>query len=796
MQQARSWQKPLAWALTILGGLLVWLAINAHAGLESDVAARRLTQATFTLQRNDDTPSPGSRQARALVPPGPHAVLLPHTWAQDLQVRSGAGRYALDLMLDGPATQPWALRIDRLSSHHVIAVNGATVEDTMNAGGPGHKPFPTPSFVNLPAALLKPGHNRIDIEVQYAVRAGLSAVWSGPADDLRASFETKLLLNVRIPQALNMAAAGLSLFMVMLWWRRRHDKALGLFGALWTIVSLRNMGYYVVGTVSPGAFSDYAFYAVQVLSATLLGQFALAWSATNWRWYHRLLSGGSLFLLGTGLGAAAYGALMPWRYLSYPVLLAMSLPALWLVFTRAHRSNMAQIGLPIGLLIAFLAAAHDYLLIRGVTSVQDTFWLPYASPLTLLIVANALLDRFASTLEAGERHSVELEQRVDERTQALQAANAAHTRFLASASHDLRQPVVTISLLAGLLREQLKDSGSLPLLDRLTEAIKALDALLKGLLNLSRFEAGAVQVHWQVVPLNSLVERVLAHERAAAASKGLQLRCRMAPGLAVWSDPVLLEQILRNLISNAVRYTHHGGVLIGARRHGPHHLKLAVWDTGQGVPASQQDMIFEDFVQLDNPGRRASQGMGLGLALVRHAAALLHTPITLRSVEGQGSCFSTVVESATPVTEGERTPATPTTIWQDLKVVLVEDDPDVGDALALSLTTWGAQVSRHDDAHSALQALKMPRTAHPPDLLITDQRLGDGSGIDIVAAWRRHWAPRRVPALIITGDTAPQDVSTLARSGIPVLHKPFDGETLSSAVAALLPARQPEGSTH
>ncbi|OYU73640.1 MAG: hypothetical protein CFE45_36765, partial [Burkholderiales bacterium PBB5] len=210
--------------------------------------------------------------------------------------------------------------------------------------------------------------------------------------------------------------------------------------------------------------------------------------------------------------------------------------------------------------------------------------------------------------------------------------NQAQSRFLAAASHDLRQPVVAIGLLVGLLREQVQAPEQRRLLDRTHEATRALEDLLRGLLDLSRLDNVAVQPAPQPVALQALFDAIDAHEHTTALASGLRLRFRPT-GLVVLSDPLLLEQILRNLVSNALRYTARGGVLV-------------VWDTGRGIAPADQQRVFEAFVQLDNPERDRRKGQGLGLAIVRRGIDLLGHGLALRSQLGRGSCFTISLPAA------------------------------------------------------------------------------------------------------------------------------------------------------
>jgi CheY-like chemotaxis protein len=241
---------------------------------------------------------------------------------------------------------------------------------------------------------------------------------------------------------------------------------------------------------------------------------------------------------------------------------------------------------------------------------------------------------------------------------------------------------------------------------------------------------------------------------------------------------------LRNLVGNAVRYTERGGVLVAVRRRGERVL-LQVWDTGAGIATESQALVFEEFVQLDNPARARTQGIGLGLSLVKRAAAVMRAPLGLRSQPGRGSCFSIEL----PLADAEATigvvPAAPAPDLSGLNLWVVEDDPDVREALHLRLCGWGANVRAFDGAAAAGHAIDAGSAA--PDVLVTDQRLPDGSGLAVAQRLRDRFGG--VPVLVVTGDTSPADVSQLRASGMSVMHKPFASEELLAAVRALVPAR-------
>lgn len=371
--------------------------------------------------------------------------------------------------------------------------------------------------------------------------------------------------------------------------------------------------------------------------------------------------------------------------------------------------------------------------------------------------------------------------------QAAERATAAKTRFLAAASHDLRQPMASVGLLVGLARDSARTAEMKRILEKADESVAAMETLLTGLLDLSRLEQGAVTVQKQAICLQELFSGIEAHEQLSANRKGLQLRIRRTRATCI-SDPVLLERSVRNLVSNAIRYTQKGGVLIGVRsRERGKRLVIEVWDTGIGIQLRDHQLIFEEFVQLDKGG--ASDGLGLGLAIVRRSADLLGHRLSVRSVHGRGSCFRIEVPSAN---EGQEFPRDQrhthhqavTRLTGQLTVVL-EDDESVREALTDRLRSWGAVVHAFSSADDLMQWLN--QGVPQPTLIISDARLAASTGIDAIDALRSRYADSRVPvaAVLITGHVSAEELERAHQRGIPVLQKPFRADALLDRLVRL-----------
>ncbi len=395
--------------------------------------------------------------------------------------------------------------------------------------------------------------------------------------------------------------------------------------------------------------------------------------------------------------------------------------------------------------------------------------------------------------------------------QEAERANAAKTRFLATASHDLRQPIHALGLFFANLADRIRDAEETrPLIKQIEDSIGAIDSMLSALLDISKLDAGVVhptigavvvanlfkrlEIEYRshgINPFGTLLERRSfkrpePRSRSPSREAGNTLRIRPSQAV-VQSDPALLERILRNLISNALRYTRNGRVLVAARRRGDK-LRIEVYDTGPGIPEDQLENIFLEFHQLGNLEQdlRQGPGLGLGLAIVKRLAALLKHEITVRSRLGHGSCFAITA----PLIQDSSCHAlsaiipTPGKMLRGHRVLVLDDDKAVLAAMDGLLKRWGCAVikaSSLDEAHEQIKA-----TALPPELLVVDYRLqGRFSGLEAVAILQKA-LQRYVPALVITGDTAPDRLREAEASGYPLLHKPVQPAKLRSALHHLL----------
>ena len=376
---------------------------------------------------------------------------------------------------------------------------------------------------------------------------------------------------------------------------------------------------------------------------------------------------------------------------------------------------------------------------------------------------------------------------LEEAKQRAELANIAKSRFLAAASHDLRQPLQTLALLQGLLAKMVEGQGAQKLVARLDQTLGSISGMLNTLLDLNQIEAGTVHTEMVDFPIADLFERLKDEFAFHAQSQGLDLRV-VRCGLSIHSDPHLLEQMIRNLLSNALKYTEHGKVLLGCRRRGGM-LAIKVGDTGIGIPAEELQTIFEEYHQIDNAARERSRGLGLGLSIVQRLGRMLGHPVRVRSRLGKGSVFTIEVklssgETAVEFKESQR--------GLDVagdhgagSILVVEDDPEVRELLELLLRQEGHHVATAPDGNAAL-ALVARRTIQP-DLIIADYNLPNGmDGLEVVAKVREQ-SHNPIPVIVLTGDISTDTLRRIANENCVQLNKPMKPKELTQVIERLLP---------
>ncbi|MGE5506020.1 MAG: PAS domain S-box protein [Actinomycetota bacterium] len=378
----------------------------------------------------------------------------------------------------------------------------------------------------------------------------------------------------------------------------------------------------------------------------------------------------------------------------------------------------------------------------------------------------------------------ELKRREAALTRANEQAEStirARMRFLAAASHDLRQPLQAMALFASALENHVSTAQGRAIVQSLNVSLRGMEEMFDSLLDMSRLDAGVMKAEPQVFLVGDVFETVEASYGPQARAAGLDLRV-VPTSLAVRSDPRLVQRIVGNFLSNAIRYTRQGRILVGCRRHAGN-VRVVVCDTGPGIPEDQRMEIFKEFRRGEHAasGGRGG-GMGLGLSIVVRLARLLGHRIDVHSVDGKGSAFSVELPLAEELAEPADDDHAAGNDVDGAVVVVVDDDPDIRDALALQLDQWGARPVIADSAEAVLAELDARGLR--PDVLLVDLHLrGDGSGVAAIEAIRSHTGTT-APVFVFTGDTElPAGSASL---GLPVLRKPIDPGRLRAVLAEAL----------
>ncbi|TQF32032.1 two-component hybrid sensor and regulator [Bradyrhizobium sp. UNPA324] len=386
--------------------------------------------------------------------------------------------------------------------------------------------------------------------------------------------------------------------------------------------------------------------------------------------------------------------------------------------------------------------------------------------------------------ERLRRARVELERKVAERTQELELASAAKSRFFAMASHDLRQPLHALGLFVAQLRTPLEPAERARTIERVDATRKEMDEMFNSLLDISRLDAGMLVPNITEFPIGRLLQKIETAFDQATREKGLRLRVRPSDAW-VRSDAMLLERILLNLVSNAVRYTLQGGILVGCRRRGEM-LRIEVYDTGPGIPEDQKQNIFGEFFQIPAPEQNRCGGLGLGLAIVDRLRLLLNHQIELASTVGRGSRFTVLVPKVDECVRSVAPTALPHpgVFAVDGKAILViADSPIVQEGTGGLLSKWGCSVVAAGSDEAAL--VRLAEREQRPDLIISDYHLARGkTGIRAIEQINAAFGSS-IPAILISGDTAAEPLRDAKDRGYVLLHKPVDPMQLRAVMHEL-----------
>ena len=457
-----------------------------------------------------------------------------------------------------------------------------------------------------------------------------------------------------------------------------------------------------------------------------------------------------------GVSTAAAYARAFYAYVA-PALLPLVL--LWMMAGVPQEIAVAVLILLFGLIQVFFVRDNERV-------VRESFVIRYEN------------ERLLEALERERQEVLLARDRAEE-------ANRAKSQFLAAASHDLRQPLHALSLFSATLTLRATDGAAGEIAGHINKALGSLSTLVDALLDISKLDAGAVQPELQRVNVKTLIERIEAEYRPVARDKGLTFR--VAPVDAqVETDPVLLERVVRNLVDNAFKYTAAGSVSLDVELD-EQTVRIAVRDTGAGIPKSERERIFEEFYQVGNPERDRGKGLGLGLAIVRRLARLLGLEVQLESNPGHGSTFALTLARAageSGLRQPQRVPVIDDAgALAGARVLVIDDEPSVRVGMRALLESWGCRVAACSGLVEAQRLLD--DYALDVDVIVADFRLPQHeNGIETVRRLRERLG--EVPALIVSGDTAPERLREAQASGLPFLHKPVSAEKLKETVLAVL----------
>ena len=722
------------------------------------------------------------------------------------------GRYRV--ALDLPAGRSgWAMYLSGAVGHARVAVNGQRLLDTITTPpAPRPRSFHMLHFVELPPHLLLERGNEIEITLQGQNLVSLSRIQLGAQQPLRDARDRKVMWMGYGPALVAGLMACLGLSVLLIWLRRRDETIYGYFG----VASLA-WGLHTAWTVSPREVIGGIHGAVvwTTLYAFLVGMliiFCLRFVGRRLTRVERAIHWSLaavpplLYLsIALGLHDAADAA----------VRLAMVGGTFWALADVSRQAWQTRSRDGRLLVLAGLVAAsfglRDWIVSETSNDYVPVVLSPYAGMPFVALMAWLLIDRFVRNTEALEGLNRGLEQRVAQKSAELvtalndmrtardgaDAANRAKSGFLAAASHDLRQPIHALGLYMSALRGRPLDAAAQEIVQRMDGSVAALDSLFNALLDISRMDAGTVTAQPQAIDLAQWLHRLAGDMAGEATQRGLRFAARIgasATPVVAHADPLLLERVLRNLIANALKYTQSGGVLLTcrARRGPPRHWRVEVWDSGPGIAERERERVFDEFYQGGNPERDRRSGLGLGLSIVRRLAQLMGTPLSLHSRVGHGTRF--VIDI--PVGQGSPSVATGREAHGRLgamTVAVIEDDLEVRDAMVTLLQSWGCLVAAGADAQDVLNQADLRGLV--PQAVVADMRLREGcDGVDAVARMRARWGAA-LPALLVSGDSAPERVRLMQDSGIPWLSKPVPAARLKSWLMTAVAATQPPQAT-
>ena len=727
-------------------------------------------------------------------------IRLPDPWSVHRPAAKGHAWYLFEWTLPEVPDGIYAVYLPGTNAHAQVFVNDTLIGATGDLASRLPQSWERSQAFAIPHALPHQGVNRIAIRVNVpaAWLGGLDPIVVGPAVDVRRLAFAGLMKHDIGPALVSVTIVVLGLFILVLWARRR-DATYALFGAsaiLWGVHTLLSA---LPAPPLPQPHWGIWWHGIYLAFACMLSLFCLRFTGVQWPLYRRVVIAYAVGVVPVLYLAWLAGVVTPAATAIRAGGILIVLAALVAVARYAwQQRNVESLLLLLAGAVSAAFAVHDWLAANDPYTIRELWLVPYAALAFLVLVGWILVDRFVRALNAAERSNVELERRVAEKSAALtdqlartqeardaaQAADRAKSRFLAAASHDLRQPLHALGLFAAQLPAHVRDGEGAALAERVRGSVESLDSLLSALLDISKLDAGAVEPRPQAVALDALFARIGSDFAPIALERGLKLAI-VPTRRVVRSDPVLLERVVRNLVDNALKYTSRGGVVVGARpRRGE--VAIEVHDTGPGIAASERKRVFEEFYQIGNPERDRARGLGLGLAIVRRMADLLGHRVEVVSTPGRGSTFRVIAASddAARVVHDQAPPVVASAL-AGRRILVVDDEADVRLGTSTLLASWGSRCVAAATVDEAIARAD----GEAPDAMIVDWRLAAGAtGLDAVERLRAAFGAA-IPALIVSGASAPDDLNRIKATGMPLLHKPVAPAKLRSALAFLLGAR-------
>ncbi|MDX8389044.1 MAG: hybrid sensor histidine kinase/response regulator [Mariprofundaceae bacterium] len=719
---------------------------------------------------------------------------LPDYWRLTMPDQGGLGWYRVSFERHHLDKALWAIYIPGISMTGDLYLNGTLVGTGGSLQPPYSRNWFRPQLFPFPATLLLPGENNIHIRIAGYPNgdAGLYGMTIGHYNDLKPIYETQWWVKILSTYILTilMLAVGFAVLIPVSLLRANYEQL--WFAAASFAAAIFSTNYWVYDipferntweSIIQFSVGFYGYALFMFLSSTI----DVRWPRFQYVCFGYLLIGISLSCLPTAQITQAYhywhsGALMLGIWIS--LLMALH-------FKRFRNYNV--LGMLLGLGIAVGLAAFDWLAIQS----EHPISLFQFGPTAIVMIAAWLwLNQLVQALKKHEHINLHLHELVEQKSEALtlslheaESANRSKTRFFAAANHDLRQPLHAIALFVAAIEPYIEKSQGLPLLNQIRGGMANLNMMFDQLLDMSRFESGVIEAKFQHVPLEPILNKLYQEYFIQCKTKKLSLRLHNRD---VWihSDPVLLERVIRNLLSNAVHYTDKGGVLMGCRLR-ENIVRIEIWDSGQGIAKEHLTAIFEAFHQLYIPGRDRGKGVGLGLAIAQQVSELLNLELKVRSIVGKGSVFSLEVPTGRNEISKEEAPVDTTTMQNiesgvalhDKRIWIVDDDKMVLEGMEFLLESWGCQSSCFNSKQAFQEALSIKKVF--PELLITDLHLEGGqSGADVIRLLRE--SHQSIPAILMTADKSARLPGGLDGNETPIFHKPVDTTALHQKLIEML----------